>query len=112
MARRRSPDKESAGDLGELLQPESFEQRLERQIFAERHQMHLVVDAADRAVGIDHVDRIIGARRARSATASAARTAPVISSVPGLQQAGDLRQRVRLARQEKRKGRFRPDQDA
>ena len=87
-----------------------LEQALERQIFAERHQMHLVVDAEDRAVVIDHIDRIIGARMTRRWPSSGARTAPVISTVLGWQQIGDLRQRVRLARQEKRKRRFRPDQ--
>ena len=40
----------------------------------------------------------------------AARTAPVISTVDGLQQRRDLRQRVRFAREEERERRFRPDQ--
>ena len=51
----------SAALLGELLQAEPFEDLLERQIFAERHEMHLVVDRGNRAGVIDDVDRIIDA---------------------------------------------------
>src|SRR5262249_61862361 len=54
---------ESADHFGELHEPDTFEQTLERQIFAERHQMHFVVDAADRSLGGDDVRRIIGKQR-------------------------------------------------
>src|SRR6478736_9995709 len=43
-------------DLGELLQAEPFKQSLKRQVFAERNQMDFVIDRADRAIGLDHVD--------------------------------------------------------
>src|SRR5262252_266993 len=56
---------ESAADLGELLQTEPLEQLLKRQVFAEWHEMDLVVDRKDRAVVADHVDRIVGARHGR-----------------------------------------------
>ena len=52
----------SADDLCELHQPDPFKQPLERQVLAERNQMHLVIDAADRTVGIDDIDRIVGLR--------------------------------------------------
>ena len=43
----------TAGYLGQLLQADALEQSLQRQIFAERHQMHLVVHDEDRAVMVD-----------------------------------------------------------
>ena len=60
---------------------------------------------------VDHVDGIIGARIPRAVGAASA-GAHAAGDQHGAvrQQIGDLRERVGLARQEKRKRRFRPDQ--
>ena len=98
------------GSLVSCIRPRLFEEILERQIFAERHQMDLVVDRQDRAVVIDHVDRIVGAldllagRQFRRAHRAGDQHRAL------RQQRRDLRQRVGLARQQKWKRRFRPDQ--
>src|SRR5262249_57209816 len=52
---------EAAAELGELHQAEPLEQLLEWQVFAEWDQMGLVVDRKDRAMVVDHVNRIVGA---------------------------------------------------
>ena len=61
--------------------PKRCEQSGERQVFAERHQMHLVDGVDDLAAVVDHEDRIVIARRRRGRAASA-RTAPAISIWP------------------------------
>ena len=72
--------------------------------------MHLVVDRQDRAVVIDHIDRVVGAQHAgRRRHAGRARGAGDQHRARR-QQVGDLRHRVGFARQEERKRRFRPDQ--
>src|SRR4029453_5438794 len=48
------PGKESAYDFGQLHQSQPFKQLLERQIFSEGNQVHLVVYAGDRPLGIDN----------------------------------------------------------
>src|SRR6476659_2583208 len=73
---------EAALNLGELLEAELLHPVLERQVFAERNQMQLVVDRQHAAVVVDDVNRIVGAgdldagrqiRRAPCAVASASR---------------------------------------
>src|SRR5262249_4615405 len=54
---------EAADHLGQLAQAQMLEPILERQVFAKRYQMHLVVDRQDGAVVVDHIDGIIGASR-------------------------------------------------
>ena len=100
---------EAADLLGEVSQADFFEHALQRQIFAERYQMDFIVDALDRAVGVDDVDGIVRARICGGGALRGAHRAGDQFGT-GLQQTGDLRQRIRLARQKKRKRRFRPDQ--
>ena len=99
-----------AAHLGELLQTRSLEQILQRQIFAERHQMHLVVDAEDRAVVVDHINRIICACDALARRRFAARIAPVMSTVPGGSSSAICASASGSRGQKKRKSGLRPDQ--
>src|SRR6478609_3381918 len=45
--------------LRELPKPQRFEKALEGQIFAEGHQMGLVVGIEDRAIRVDHMHRVV-----------------------------------------------------
>ena len=100
----------SAALLGEILKTKPFEKVLERQIFAERHEMNFVVDRGNRAGVVDDVDRIVDA---------GFRGVVGIGKPHGAgDQHGALRaarfvicgERIGFARQKERKGRFRPDQ--
>src|SRR3954451_13399846 len=55
----------STAHLGQLHQPEALEKILKRQVLAERHEMHLVVDGNNRAIVVDDVNRIVGADHSR-----------------------------------------------
>src|SRR5258708_11016603 len=57
--------KETAALLGELLKTKAPEDSFERQIFAERHEVHFVVKRDDRTGVVDGVHRLIDRRRAR-----------------------------------------------
>ncbi len=73
--------------------------------------MHLVVDRQHRAVVVDHVDRIVGAGDCRIRTSALGRPDAAGDQHRAVgQQRRDLRERVGLAGEEEREGRFRPDQ--
>src|SRR5215472_16903084 len=101
---------ESAADLRELLQTEPLKQLLKRQVFAEWHQMDLVVDGKDRAVVVDHVNRIVGARD--RGMGGGFRRADRAGDQYRFrrQERRDLGERIGFARKEERKRRFRPDE--
>ena len=110
IARRRSPAMKPPGSLVSCIRPRLLEKILERQIFAERHQMNLVVHRQDRAVVVDHVDRIVGALDLLAGRRFGRADRAGDQHRAFRQQRRDLRQRVGLARQQERKRRFRPDQ--
>src|ERR1700730_11929641 len=50
--------------IGQLRQPDAFEETLEREVLAERHEMQLVVARQNGPAVVDHIDRVIGAEPA------------------------------------------------
>ena len=56
-------DIEAATQASELLQPDRFHLRLQRQVFAERHEVGLVVAARERAALAEHQDAVEDAPR-------------------------------------------------
>ena len=99
----------AAALFGQLLQPQALKEVLERQIFAERNEMNFVVQGRDRAVGIDDVNRIIGRGIGGIDRFGEPHRAGNQNSAV-MQKLRDFGKRVGLARQKKRKRRFRPDQ--
>ena len=61
----RSTGGKAAGHLDEIGDTPAFENVLERQIFAEGHKMQLVGRFDDRALIVDHIDRVVEARASR-----------------------------------------------
>ena len=78
-----------------LLEAEPGQQLGERQILAERHEMHLVDRVDDLAAVVDGHDRIVVAAAHSPRRHASARTAPAISIWPGSSMSPMRRQRVR-----------------
>ena len=63
--RRRGAGREPARQCDQLPQTERAESRAEREVFAERHEVDLVVGGADLAAVVDDVDAVEDQRRRR-----------------------------------------------
>ena len=101
---------ESSPHIGDLPQTELLEKVLKGQVFTKRDQMDLVVDRQDRAVVINDVNRIVGARdgRIRDALGRAHRSGDQHGA--GRQECRDLGKGFGVACQKERERGFRPDQ--
>ena len=83
-------------------------QARERQVFSERNQMLLVVPLRRQPVAAHDLDRIEVVRRPALAVVASRRAGDQRRA--GTEKVDDLRQRLRVARHDERKGRLGPDQ--
>ena len=108
--RRPEPGFEPAGNVDELADMRPLQQARERQVFSERNQMLLVVPLRRQPVAAHDFDRIEVVRRAALAVVAPRRAGDQRRA--GTEKIDNLRQRLRVARHDERKGQTRARSDA
>ena len=101
---------EAARHVDELGDADALEPAAERQVFAERHQVALVVALRQQSAPVERQDRIEEMPAAVAAVVLVEPRRAGDERRPAAQELADRRQRRAVAREQEGKGRFRPDQ--